>query len=982
MSCMKKWLVLLVASLYVNFSFSQYKVTAAAQHWVDSVFNSLSDVQRITQLMVLRESEITKNGTVIFDQKITDAIKKYNIGGICVFQGSPVKQVNFLNYFQSIAQTPIMVCIDAEWGLGMRWDSILPLSHQMMLGAVQDASIIYKYGKVVADQCRRAGIQVDYAPVVDVNNNPDNPVINDRSFGEDKYKVALYGIQYMKGLQDNGVLATAKHFPGHGDVSVDSHLDLPVINKSRSQLDSLELYPFRQIFNAGVGSVMVAHLYIPSIDNTPNTATSLSKNSVTGLLRNELGYKGLTFTDALGMQGVAKFFPGGEIGAQSLMAGNDMLCLPTDIDSTVTKIKEAIANNKLSWEDIYSKCKKVLLVKYLYGLANLKQISTEHLTEDLNAGSAAIKKLVAENALTILNKSGTRFYPLEMSTASDSFNRVAYVGIGISTDNALAMRMKSDYHADVFYFDYKQDSNKLQALLSLLNNKYHTIIIGLHAYGRYPVRNFNISKEAVSLLQQLQGRNDNITFVFGNPYAIKNFCNAPNLVACYEDDDITQGTAADFLEGKIGAKGRLPVTVCDNLKFGSGQDIYNPSLPLTTTALTGLDAAKLLIIDSIANDGISKGATPGCVVMVAKNGKIAYQKAYGYMDYDHKEAVKVNTIYDMASVTKICATTLCIMKLYDEGKIDLSKKLGDYLPWVRGTNKAALTIENILLHQAGLVAYIPFYKETVDKISQAPLGKLYSNHSTEDYKYRVAENLYLRNDWEDSIYTRILRSPLGSSDKYVYSDNDFIFLGKVVEQITGQSLDQYVKKTFYDPLGLTSTGFKPRERFTLDRIAPTEDEPFFRMQHLRGDVHDPGSAMFGGVAGHAGLFSDVYDLAVIMQMLLNGGSFNDHQYIKEETVRLFTAYNSAISRRGLGFDKPEKDNLTRPDPYPSKSVSPLTFGHTGFTGTCVWADPVNKIVFIFLSNRVNVPSADQGKLLKLNLRGKIQEAIYNAIILQ
>ena len=973
-----KWTIAFLCVLLATSGFSQYVVTPEAQHWVDSVFKSLSDDQRITQLMVLRESSITKGGAVIYDQQITDAIKKYNIGGICVFQGSPVKQANFLNYFQSIAKTPLMVCIDAEWGLGMRWDSIIPLNHQLMLGAVQDPSIVYNYGKLIAMQCKRAGIQVDYAPVVDINNNPDNPVINDRSFGEDKYKVASYGIQYMKGLQDNGVLATAKHFPGHGDVSVDSHLDLPVINKSRQQLDSLELYPFRQIFDAGVGSVMVAHLYIPSIDASANTATSLSKKNVTGLLRNELKYQGLTFTDALGMQGVAKFFPGGDIGAQSLIAGNDMLCLPVNVDATMLKIKEAIINNKLTWEDIYAKCKKVLLVKYLYGLSNLKPVNTSNLTADLNAGTDSLKKVISENAITVLDKTDAVFYPLTPAPHNDH-KEVAYIGVGINADNAFAKRMRSDYNADVFYFDYKQDLLRLVSLIPLLKTRYKQIIIGVHNYGRYPAHNFNMSDASTSLIKQLQQRDGVITFVFGNPYAIRNFCSAKNLIACYEDDNITQIAAVDFLEGKIGASGKLPVTVCNEYKYGTGIVVSANSLPLADPKSLGMEVSKFQAIDSIANDAIEKGSTPGCVLLVAKDGKVAYQKAYGYYDWNKAEKVNLQTIYDMASVTKICATTLCVMKLYDEKKLALNKTLGDYLPWVKGTNKEGLVIENILLHQAGLVAYIPFYKETIDSISKLPRASLYTNKKKDSFSVRVAENLYLRNDWQDTIWSKILHSPLGPPNKYIYSDNDFIFLGKIVEGITGESLDKYVKRTFYDPLGLTSTGFKPLERFSPDRIAPTENEPYFRFQHLRGDVHDPGAAMFGGVAGHAGLFSNVHDLAIIMQMLLNGGIYNGKRFINNETIDLFTSYNSSISRRGLGFDKPEKDNYSRHEPYPAKSVSSLTFGHTGFTGTCVWADPRYNLVFVFLSNRVNVPAADQNKLLKLNVRGKIQDAIYKAM---
>ena len=957
-------------------TFSQVQQNLHAQHWADSVFTTLTDDERIAQLMVLRESEITKDGIVFYDSAITEAIQKYNIGGIVLFQGGPVKQANFINYFQSIAKTPLMVCIDAEWGLGMRLDSVTPLNHQMMLGAVRDSTIISAYGKLVGAQCRREGIQVNFAPVVDINNNPDNPVINDRSFGEDKYKVARYGVAYMRGMQDEGVLACAKHFPGHGDVSVDSHLDLPVINKNMQQLDSLELYPFEQMFAAGVGSVMIAHLYIPAIDTAANRATSLSKKNVTGLLREQLNFQGLTFTDALGMKGVAKFFPGGEIAAQSLIAGNDILCLPEDVPASIAKIKEAIENKLLSRNDVYAKCKKVLQYKYIYGVANVKPVNTDNLINDLNTGIDGMKKMVAENAITVLGNKDKNFFPLAASFKKEK--DIAYVGIGINTDNAFSQRMKADYNADVFYFDYKQDASRILSTVELIKNRYRSVVIGVHHYARFPANNFGISQYALDLINQVQQNNKTIIFDFGNAYALKNFCGANNLVACYEDDSITQHAAVDLLEGKINANGILPVTVCETYKYGSGI-VARGLLPVATPGDLGLNAAKLSAIDTIAEAGIAAGATPGCVVLVAKNGKIAFEKAYGKYNYDTPEPVTLQSIYDMASVTKICATTLAVMKLYDEGKIRLNKTLGDYLPWVKGSNKANLQIEKILLHQAGLVAFIPFYKETLDSITKEPMPSIYSHYRKDSFSIRVAQNLYMRNDWTDTMYKRILDSKLGPKDKYVYSDNDYIFLGKIVEAISGLSLDNYADKYFYKPMGLTSTGFKPREKFDTNRIAPTEYEKDFRMQHLHGDVHDPGAAMFGEVAGHAGLFSTVEDLAATMQMLLNGGTFKGKQYIKKETIKLFTSYNSTVSRRGLGFDKPEKDNATRAEPYPAKLVSPLTFGHTGFTGTCTWADPKYNMVFIFLSNRVNPDGGENLKLLHMNIRGKIQEAIYNAM---
>lgn len=937
---------------------------APAKLWADITYNSLSKDERIAQLMIVRLSTIdSKTKAVTFyEDKVTALVKKYNIGGICVFQGSPVKQAVLINTLQAKAKTPLLMCIDAEWGVGMRiTDSVLPLPKQMMLGAMQDATIVYKYGKLVAEQCKRIGLQVNYAPVVDVNNNPNNPVINDRSFGEDKYKVAQYGIQYMKGMQDNGVMACAKHFPGHGDVSVDSHYDLPVINKSIAELDSLELYPFRKIFDAGVGSVMLAHLYIPAIDNTANRATSLSPANINDLMRKQLGYQGLTFTDALEMQGVKKFYPDGQASVQSLIAGNDMLCLPEDVPSAIKKIKDAIKKKQLTWADIELHCKKVLMAKYAYGLATRQPIDLANLTSDLNKGIPEMRRLVAENAITLVAKRDSVFYPLRNTKPGT----IAYVGFGITTENTFAKKMKELYNATLFY---SNEPNLIEKL-----KPYSQVVIGLHNVGRQAATNFGFAPNTVDILNKLQQRTNTISFLFGNAYALKNMCTAPNMVLCYEDDAVVQATAIDLLQGKITYKGVLPVTVCDNLKYGLGY-ITQAAIPLLPNETAhSLDEKKKLAIDSIAIDGIMKHAMPGCVVMALQNGKIIFEKAYGNFIYEKASPVSVQAVYDLASVTKICATTLCIMKLYEEGKIDLKKKLSDYLPELNQTNKKNITLYNILLHQAGLVPYIPFYKETLDAQGK-PLPSLYASSSNDSMSIYVADNVFLKNAWGDTIYKRILASPLGTTNRYVYSDNDFIFLAKLVEKISGMRVNEYAEKHFYSPMQLTSIGYDPLLRNSKQNIAPTEYEKIFRQQLIQASVHDPGAALMGGIAGHAGLFSNATDLAVIMQMLLNGGSFNGTTYLKNETVALFTSYQSEVSRRGLGFDKPEKNNATLADPYPAKAASPLTFGHTGFTGTCVWADPANQLVFIFLSNRV-YPDVST-TLLKLNVRVKIMNMFY------
>ncbi|MBC7720992.1 MAG: serine hydrolase, partial [Pedobacter sp.] len=565
---------------------------------------------------------------------------------------------------------------------------------------------------------------------------------------------------------------------------------------------------------------------------------------------------------------------------------------------------------------------------------------------------------------------------------------------GAAKEPVAATRLKTENNADVYLFGSKAELGKqlmddknqatiidktdsaaaLQLINSIKVKNYDVIVIGVHNYSRRPANNYGLSKPVLYLLNELEKFDKSISLFFGNPYAISFSCNAPNLVACYEDDDITQNATVDFLQGKQQAKGKLPVTVCANLQFGDGI-VYNSYFPKNITTESD---AKFYKIDSIANDAIAKGAMPGCVILAAKDGKVVYQKAFGTTTMNGKIPVTKDMVYDLASVTKISATTVSVMKLYEEGKLDLDKTLGDYLPWVKGSDKAPIKLRDVLLHQAGLNPFIPFYREVIDTVIGNPLWAYFSKIKDEQHQFRAAENLYVRSDWEDTLYHRIVTSKLTAPHKYVYSDNDFIFLGKIVEAISGKPLDVYAKETFYKPLNMTTTTFHPRDFMPLENIVPTELEKHFRQQLLWGDVHDEGSAMFGGIAGHAGLFSNAYDLAQLYQMLLNGGELNGQRLLNKETVDKFTAYNSDISRRGLGFDKPEKDNATRKDPYPSKFASPETFGHTGYTGIGVWVDPKNNLIYIFLSNRVN-PTRDNNKISQLGVRGKIQDAIYEVV---
>ncbi len=960
----------IVFPFFLLFFFSWRSIQAQSlaqqnrQRWVDSVFASLTEDQRIAQLMVIRaHSNLGADHIAKVERDIVD----YNVGALCFFQGGPLRQAKLTNRYQQLARTPLMITIDGEWGLGMRLDSVTRFPYQLTLGALQDEGLVYRMGVAVGEQCKRLGVHVNYAPVVDVNNNPDNPVIGFRSFGENRDKVSRLGVAYMKGMQDAGIMACAKHFPGHGDVAVDSHYDLPVINKSMTQLDSMELVPFRALFAAGVGSVMIAHLSIPAIDTTAKRATSISRNNVTDLLRNKLQYNGLSFTDALEMKGVAKYFPGGTISVEAIIAGNDMLCLPASVPESIAAIKTALQEGRLQQVDIDSKVKKVLEAKYDLGLYRPQVVDTARLVSDLNASTDAIREEVARKSLTLLgNIPASYSFPLQKGD-----RRIAYVQLGGTSIGVFGKTLKNQLEADTFHFALQDSTSNIDSIVRVLKteDRYNLFIVGLQGYANKPMNNFGIGAQALKLHKALNG-DSTINFVFGNVQAIKHICEASVVVAAYQDDDIFQSVAAQWLMGEFPARGVLPVSVC---AYPLGAGIQQKAMPVSNSRMI----ASFDRIESTIQDAIIKKAFPGCVVMAVRKGEILYHKAFGYYDYEQTQPVKPESIFDLASVTKISATTIAVMKLYEEGKLRLDARLGEYLTYVRGTNKENLLVRDILLHQAGLVPFIPFYKETLTA-SGSPDTLIFSRQPRNGFTNRVADRLYIRNDWQDTIRLRILQSPVGPGGKYIYSDNDFIFLGHIVEQLSGRSLDAYCQDHFYRPLGMYATGFKPRERFTIDRLVPTETEKHFRGQTTRGDVHDEGAALMGGVAGHAGLFSNAYDLAILYQMLLNEGVYQGRRYLQPETIRLFTGYQRSDSRRGLGFDKPELDNKMRRDPYPSLLASPATFGHTGFTGTCVWTDPQRELVYVFLSNRVN-PTRDNNKLSQLQIRGKIQDALYNAI---
>lgn len=944
--------------------------------WVDSVYRQLNDTERIGQLFMVAAYS---GGKDYNEELITKLVAERRVGGLIFMQGTPEAQATQNNKYQAMAQVPLLIGMDAEWGLGMRLTGVKDLPRQMMIGAAKDTVMAYRMGAAVAAQCKRMGVHVNFAPVVDVNNNPDNPIINARAFGEDKIWVAKLGIAYMKGMQDNGVMACAKHFPGHGDTKTDSHKDLPQINKSMAELEALELYPFKALIQAGLQSIMVAHLEVPVLEKEPHIPTTLSYNTITNLLKTRMDFKGLVFTDAMNMEGLTKYFSGGEADLRAFLAGNDMLLFSQDVPTAINKIKNAITEGKLTEAELERRVKKILAAKYDAGLSQWKPVDANYATYDVNKNTEAIRRTIAEAAVTFVRDRNSIVEKLANKNL-----RIGYIGVNEDNTSLLYEQLKEEIDMNASWLPKGSNSAALSKVHTAMSKNEVSVVV-VHNMKFYPSGgDYGLDRQQVDFLKSLEDKNDVIIILMGNAYWLRNVCNGNSLMVAYEDDSITQTVVGDILLRRADAKGELPVTPCPGMKteakvLASQTPVKGVKGKMTETQFVedvgvvnpqALDKLSMFLQKSIVD-----GAFPGCRILAAKDGKVFFNKAYGYHTYGKEQQVELKTLYDVASLTKVLSTTIAIMRLYETGKIDIEKTTGDYLPWVKGTDKANLKIMDLLLHQAGLKSWIPFYKETLDETGK-PRTDIYASKANESHRVEVAKNMYMRNDYVDTVWNRILNSPLENRGRYVYSDLDFYFLAAIVEQVTKQYLDVYVEEQFYKPLGLKRITFKPLKKFSENEITPSEMDIFFRKQILRGHVDDEGAAMLGGIAGHAGIFATADDVAVIFQMLMNKGEYNGRTYFKKSTVEYFTGYCSGISRRALGFDKPDAD---KNDAGPAgNKCSGYAFGHQGFTGTCAWADPETGIVFVFLSNRT-YPSRDNGKINRLSVRTIAQDYIYEAL---
>lgn len=849
--------------------------------WVDSLMATLSEDEKIAQLITLA---VWTQRDQTHEKEIEKLIVDYKVGGLMFMKGGPVKQAVLCNRFQSKSKIPLLISIDGEWGLSMRLDSTPTFPRQMVLGAANNLELTREMGAEIAKHCKRLGIHMNYAPDVDINNNASNPVINDRSFGENRETVAKHGWAYAKGLQEQHVMATAKHFPGHGDTETDSHHALPIINANRKRLDSLELYPFRETINKGIGGVMVGHLFVPAIDTNANRAASISPIIVKELLQKELGFEGLVVSDGLNMKGVANYASAGEVSAKALIAGVELLLFVEDVPKSIFWIKEYMKKGLITQEQLNNACRKILITKYWAGLSQYKPIEIKNIYEDLNCCSTdlLIRKIV-KNAIVVA-KNQDNLIPLNYPQNY----KIAVVAVGSSNYTVFQQTMNNYVKADYFSIDKNDTVLAFDSLAAELQ-KYSLVILSMQNTSRFVSRRLGLTTAQIGFVNRVLNERRTILVNHGNPYILQHFPAARNVIVAFEDLPLYNELSAQILMGSIEAKGEMPVSVKPQFALGEGVETEtNGKLEYVMPEEIGIDHVPLSFVDSIALQAIRSGATPGCQVFASKNGKVFLNKSYGKHNYDSLSPnVQNHHIYDLASLTKVLGTTLAIMKLVEDGKLHLNDQIGLYLPVLRGTNKEKITIRQILLHEAGLTPFIPFYQGTL--INGQADTSIYRKTADKKFSVQVADSLFIRNDYELEIWKTIAISEMKKPGEYLYSDLGFMMLKKVVEVITNESYESFLTQNFFKPLNLSGMGFNPLKKgIPNSRIVPTENDKTFRKQLIDGYVHDQACALLGGVSGHAGLFSNANDVGVIMQMLLNGGEYGGTRVLKSSTIEYFT----------------------------------------------------------------------------------------------
>ncbi|PIE99805.1 MAG: beta-N-acetylglucosaminidase [Maribacter sp.] len=941
--------------------------SVSQKRWVDRKYEAMSLDEKFGQLFMVGVASGQDKASIT---KVRSLIREHHIGGVIFSTGGPVRQAKITNSFQAVSKIPLMVGLDAEWGLAMRLDSTYAFPWNMTLGAIKDNSIVEKVGRQIGLHAKRLGVHINFAPDIDINTNPLNPIIGNRSFGEDRDNVANKGVAFMRGMESAGVLSSGKHFPGHGDTATDSHHALPLMAFSKQRLDSLELYPYKKLVKAGLSSVMVAHLNVPGLEIKKDLPSSLSEQIISGVLKEQMGFNGLVFTDALNMKGVSTQGKDGDVELAAFLAGNDILLMPTEVPKAKEKLLRAYESGKITEERLASSVKKILMAKYKVGLNSYKPIIIDHLYEDLNGlQNDLIYEEAIENAITVVKN---KFHLLGIKKLENK--KIAYVKFGDADSRPFIDALNK--YAEVTQVNAKDITTLKERL-----KEFNLVIIGHHRSNKNPWKPYKFTKKELGWLHEVANKRTSnlILAVFTKPYALMDvgsFENIDGVVVAYQNSVLAQQKTAQLIFGAIEAKGILPVSAHDIFPVNTTVQLNSlKRLGYSTPERVGLSSEGLAEVDRLMKNGLDSLMFPGGQVLIARKGKVVYNKGFGKPTYSSESKITTGHIYDLASLTKILATLPVLMKMEENGKIALNDTFQDLIPEYSESALKNVTVLKALSHYGRLPAWIAFYASTLDE-KKKPSSEFYRNAPTEGFSIKVSDNLYLTDAYKDSIYDRIGRQDL-KSNRYRYSDIAYYVMKKYIEDTYKTPLDKLVDGFLYKPIGAFNTSYNPLEKFPKNRIVPTEEDKYYRYRTVQGYVHDMGAAMQGGVGGHAGLFSNANDVAKIMQMYLQGGEYGGVRFLDSRTIKKFNTcyFCDKNVRRGVGFDKPQLK-----DKGPTCGcVSHKSFGHSGFTGTYTWADPEEEIVYVFLSNRT-YPTASNTLLVKSALRTRIQQAIYNAII--
>ena len=934
------------------------------KQWVDSIYSQMSLEEKIGQLfMVMAFSE---KGESHFKQ-IKSQVEQYHLGGIIFSLGGPVEQTQWLNQLQRVSKTPLLIGMDAEWGVAMRLDSVQAFPWNMTLGAIQDNKLVEAIGHRIGEQAKRLGVHINFAPDIDINTNPKNPIIGNRSFGEDKENVTQKGLAFMRGMHNAGVLSSAKHFPGHGDTAKDSHLDLPLIRFDEERLLSTEIYPFDRLMEAGVSSVMVGHLNVPVLEE--GIPSSLSKKIIEDLLIKRNNYKGLIITDALNMGAATEVSKINSINVAAFLAGNDILLIPNDIRKAIKEMIDAFNQQKFTELRLARSVKKILKAKYKVGLADFSPIITEGIIEDVNTlkDDYLIHKAMGDAVTLVQNEA---VLPLKNE------EKIGFLSLGDASGEYFHRLLAKEQNLQRLTFN-----GNIASVLSAAE-KYSTIVVGFHRSNASPWKASDFLLKERKLLAALNKKHKVILASFVKPYALSKLKDLPSyegIIVGYQNNRWAEEQVAALILGKKVAKGKLPVSISPEFSVGHGIINSTTSTPKLKKAFpfeVGIDSIALQKLDQLAQTSLDSLIAPGFQILAARNGQVFYHKAFGHHTFAKKQAVKKSDVYDVASLTKVLATLPLLIQEVDREKMSFESTLGDLSNQFKGTNKSDLSFQEILSHQAGIMSWIPFYKETLGEKDASRLQQYYRSNPSNRFPIEVAKGIYGRASLPQEQFDALLASELVEKG-YHYSDLPFIFMQHILEERYGQGIDQLSKDRIFQPLGLKLTAFNVRKTLPQNRIVPSENDDYFRQQKLQGYVHDMAAALQGGVSGHAGLFSNAFEVATIMQMYLNKGVYGEEQFFSSSTFDSFNQcyYCSSENRRGVGLDKPQLWG----GGMAFEGISPESFGHAGFTGTYAWVDPETQIVFVFLSNRT-YPSSGNRRLIDQSIRPRMLKLVHDAIL--